>query len=136
MDWSTARQIATDPDPMQRYFISQAFQVGNLIFLSGHVPIDDDGNTVGVGDFDAQFDQTMRNIERVLRCAGSGLERIFKVTIYLTDMAHRENVFALRQRWFEPPYPADTLIAVAALGVPERLIEIEAIALAEGKLIG
>jgi 2-iminobutanoate/2-iminopropanoate deaminase len=130
-----AHQIKTAPDPFEPFFISQGFRVGDLIFLSGQVALDDAGNTVGIGDFDAQADQAMRNVQRALRAAGSDVDRIVKVTIYVTDMQYRPNVFALRQRWFKEPYPADTFVAVAALGRPERLIEIDVTALTKGRLL-
>ena len=61
---------------------------------------------------------------------------MIKVTIYLTDMSHFEKIVALRQQWFSAPYPADTIVEVNALALPELMIEIEAIAvegLAEGR---
>lgn len=128
-----AQRIHLDPDPFDQFYISQGFRIGDLILLSGQVGIGDDGTTVG-GGFDAQADQAMRNIQRALQAAGSDVDKIVKVTIYVTDMQYRENVFALRQRWFKVPYPADTFVQVAALGRPERLIEIDATALVEGQL--
>jgi len=130
-----AQRIVTEPDPFKPFFISQGFRVGDLIMLSGQVALDDNGKTVGVGDFDAQADQAMRNVQRALRAGGSDVDKIVKVTIYVTDMKYRENVFALRQRWFKEPYPADTFVCVAALGRPERLIEIDATALVDGALL-
>jgi len=59
---------------------------------------------------------------------GSSLERIVKVTIFLTDMAHFEKIVELRRRWFTPPYPADTIVEVSSLALPELEIEIEALA--------
>lgn len=65
------------------------------------------------------------------------MDKVIKVTIYLTDMqAHRGRIMELRQKWFTPPYPADTLVGVKELGHPSRLVEIEAIALANGDIIG
>jgi 2-iminobutanoate/2-iminopropanoate deaminase len=129
-----AQRIELEPDPFDSFFISQGFRIGDLILLSGQVGMDDSGNTVN-GGFDLQADQAMSNIQRVLQAAGSDVDKIVKVTIYVTDMQYRENVIALRQRWFKAPYPADTFVAVAALGRPERLIEIDATALVEGNLL-
>ncbi|MEQ8249306.1 MAG: RidA family protein [Alphaproteobacteria bacterium] len=128
-----AQRINLENDPFKQFYISQGFRIGDLILLSGQVGMDDAGNTAS--GFDAQADQAMRNIQRALRAAGSDIDRIVKVTIYVTDMAYRENVFALRQRWFKDPYPADTFVAVAALGRPERLIEIDATALLTGRVL-
>jgi 2-iminobutanoate/2-iminopropanoate deaminase len=85
---------------------------------------------VGVGDFDAQAEQTFRNLARVLEAGGSSLQRVVKVTIFLTDMANFSKIVELRERWFTPPYPADTIVEVRSLYRPEVEIEIEAIAVA------
>ncbi len=127
-----ATPIVLDPDPFRDYHISQGYRVGDLIVLSGQVAMDENGRWDGGRDFDLQADQAMRNVQRALRAAGGGIDKIFKVTIYLTDMKYRTNVIAMRRRWFRQPWPADTLVAVAALGTPERLIEIEVMALADG----
>ena len=65
----------------------------------------------------------------MLGLGGAGLEDIFKVTIYLTDMAHFPKIMELRQRHFTPPYPADTIVEVRSLALPELMIEIEVMAL-------
>ena len=102
--------------------------MGDLVIVSGQAAIDEQGHIVGAGDFDAQAEQTFRNLARVLEAGGSSLERIVKVTIFLTDMAHFEKIVELRRRWFTPPYPADTIVEVSSLALPELEIEIEALA--------
>ena len=121
-------QIRVDPDPYEPYRLSQGFRVGELLFVSGQAAIDPEGQLVGVGDFDAQAEQTFRNLERVLQAGGSSLDRIVKVTIFLTDMANFPKIVELRGRWFSEPYPADTIVEVSSLALPELAIEIEAIA--------
>lgn len=123
-------QIQLDPDPLEPYFLSQGFRVGDLIIVSGQAALDEHGNLVGVGDFDAQAEQTFRNLARVLEAGASGLDQVVKVTIFLTDMGNFPKIVELRQRWFTPPYPADTIVEVRALALPELEIEIEAIAVA------
>ncbi len=130
-----AIQIKTAPDPFEPYRISQGYRVGDLIFLSGQAALDGAGRIVGTGDFLAQAEQTFANIRDLLKTAGSDLSRVVKVTIYLTDMAHFPAIVALRERFFSPPYPADTVVEVRALALPELLIEIDVIALAEGEII-
>jgi reactive intermediate/imine deaminase len=100
------------------------------VIVSGQAALDEQGRIVGPGDFDAQAEQTFRNLARVLEAGGSSLERIVKVTIFLTDMANFPKIVELRRRWFSPPYPADTIVEVASLALPELEIEIEAIATA------
>ena len=121
-------QIRTDPDPYEPYRLSQAMRVGDLLFVSGQAAISPEGELVGIGDFDAQAEQTFSNLERVLEAGGSGLDRIVKVTIFLTDMANFPKIVELRGRWFSPPDPADTIVEVSSLALPGLEIEIEAIA--------
>ena len=123
-------QIRVEPDPYEPYRLSQGMRVGDLLFVSGQAAISPEGELVGVGDFDAQAEQTFRNLERVLEAGGSGLDRVVKVTIFLTDMANFEKIVDLRGRWFTPPYPADTIVEVSALALPGLEIEIEAVAVA------
>ncbi len=128
-------RVATDPDPYQQFLISQAIRVGNLVYLSGQASLDRDGNVVGAGDFGAQAEQTFANLKAVLEAAGSGLDRVVKVTIFLKDMANFPKILDLRKRYFSKPYPADTIVEISALGLPELEIEIEAIGLVGGRLI-
>jgi len=123
-------QIRTDPDPYEPYRLSQAMRVGDLVFVSGQAAISPEGELVGIGDFDAQAEQTFRNLSRVLEAGGSSLDRIVKVTIFLTGMTNFGKVVELRRRWFTPPYPADTIVEVSSLALPGLEIEIEAIAVA------
>ncbi len=131
-----AHRITTDPDPFEAFRIALGYRVGNLVFLSGQAAIDEQGAVVGVDDFDSQAAQTFANIGRVLEAAGSSMEQIVKVTIYLTDMDNFAKILELRERHFTPPYPADTIVEVSALGLPELMIEVEAIALLDGKIVG
>lgn len=121
-------KVSTEPDPFEPFRISQAIRVGDLVYTSGQAAIDLAGNLVGVGDFDAQAQQVFDNLRAVLEAADSGLDRIVKVTIYLTDMANFPKVVQLRERFFSKPYPADTILEVRALAMPELEIEIEAVA--------
>lgn len=122
--------VELNPDPYAPFRLSQGMSVGNLLFVSGQAAIAKDGSIVGAGDFDAQAEQTFRNLQRVLEAGGSSLDRVVKVTIYLTDMSNFPKIVELRGRWFTPPWPADTIVEVSALALPELEIEIEAVALA------
>ena len=129
-------QIRVEPDPYEPYRLSQGMRVGDLLFVSGQAAISPEGELVGIGDFDAQAEQTFANIERTLGAAGSSIDRVFKATIYLTDMRNFPKIVELRKRWGEP-YPADTIVEVRSLALPALEIEIDVIALAgDGRLIG
>ena len=129
------QQVRTEPDPYAPYLLSQAIRAGNLLFVSGQAGYGDDGLIVGNDDFDMQADQAFRNLQRVLVAGCSSLGKVIKVTIFLTSMKHFCKIVELRRKWFSQPYPADTIVEVSALYTPEAMIEIEAIAMAEGESI-
>lgn len=122
--------LTIDPDPLAPYAIAPGWRVGDLLFLSGQAAIDEQGAIVGAGDFEAQLTQTFANIDRVLAAGGSRRDRIVKVTIYLTDMANFPAMVEARKRYFAPPWPADTIVEVKALALPELMVEIDVIATA------
>ncbi|ALD93143.1 YjgF family translation initiation inhibitor [Cupriavidus gilardii CR3] len=126
-------QVRTNPDPYAPFLLSQGIRVGNLVFISGQAAIGDDGNIVGRGDFDKQAEQAFRNLQRALEAAGSSLDRVAKVTIFLKSMDNFGKIVELRRKWFSAPYPADTIVEISSLYSPDALIEIEAIAVAEGE---
>ncbi|ESZ87601.1 MAG: endoribonuclease L-PSP [Blastomonas sp. CACIA14H2] len=125
-----AEVITITPDPLAPYAISPGWKAGSLLFLSGQAAIDQAGQIVGAGDFAAQLEATFANIDRVLAAGGSDRSRIIKVTIYLTDMGNFPAIVEARRRYFTPPWPADTIVEVRALALPELMVEIDVIALA------
>ena len=129
MDDSRAPKKITAPtDWYEPYAISLGVRVGDMVYVSGQAAVDEHGRTVGAGDFDAQARQVFANLANVLANAGSGLEHVVKVTIFVTDMAVIQKVVALRKEYFTEPYPADTIAQVVQLADPDWQIEIEAIA--------
>ena len=132
---NNAYRVKTDPDPYEAFKIALAYRSGNHVYLSGQAAIDQEGNLVGEGDFDAQAVQVFANLKRVLEAGGSAMERIIKVNIYMTDMSYFPKIIELRERYFTKPYPADTIVEVKSLALPELMLEIEAIGLVEGEII-
>jgi enamine deaminase RidA (YjgF/YER057c/UK114 family) len=108
--------------------IGQGHIVGNLVFLSGQASINQEREIVGIGDIDAQITQAMANVERALTAAGSGIDRVFKITIYLTDMAYFDRVLAMRKEYFAAPWPSDTTVGVTSLALEGLLVELDVIA--------
>ncbi len=104
---------------------SQATVVNGIVYVSGQASIDSNGEVVGAGDFQAQARQVFANLKQVLEQAGSSLDRVFKVNIYMTDISHFEHVVECRKRYFSPPYPADTTVEVSSLALPGLMLEIE-----------
>jgi reactive intermediate/imine deaminase len=125
------KQITIDPDPYEPFRLAQGYRVGDFLFISGQAAIDENGELVGVGDFDAQAKQVFANLNRVLHAGGSSFENVIKVTIFLRDMSNFPKIVELRGRYFRAPYPADTIVEVTSLYSPDALLEIEAIAVAD-----
>jgi reactive intermediate/imine deaminase len=124
-------RITTDPDPYEAFRLALGYRVGDMLYISGQAAISPEGEVVGAGDFDLQAEQVFANLERVLKAGGSSLENVVKVTIFLTDMGNFGKIVELRGKYFTPPYPADTIVEVTSLALPELMIEIEAIAVAD-----
>jgi enamine deaminase RidA (YjgF/YER057c/UK114 family) len=119
----------TYPDQQLDNDLCQAVVAGNTIYLRGQVGQDlDTSESVGADDPAAQAEQALSNIDRLLREAGSRLEEICKIVIYLTDTRYREQVYGVTGRWLKGVYPVSTGVVVSALARPEWLVEIDAIA--------
>jgi reactive intermediate/imine deaminase len=114
------------PEPFSHY--TDAVKAGGLLFVSGIVPIDADGNLVGEGDVAEQARQVFRNMELCLKAAGCGFADVVKVSHFLIDVDDRAKINPVRIEFFGDARPASTLVEVSALVVPGALLEIEAIA--------
>lgn len=102
---------------------------GTMVFVRGQIGQDlDTSESVAIGDAAGQAEQAMANIKMLLAEAGSDLEHICKITIYLTDPRYREEVYRTVGRWLKGVFPVSTGIVVSALARPEWLVEIDAIA--------
>ena len=121
------KRVKTTPDIYEPFLLSQGIRMGDTLYISGQAGYGDDGKIVA-GGFRAQGHQAFSNLRRALEAGGSSLDKVAKVTIFLTDMRNFEEVVELRRQYFSAPYPADTIVEINALYTPEALIEIEAIA--------
>ncbi len=94
---------------------SQAVRHGDLVFLSGQIPLDPATMQVVEGGIEAQADRMFRNLQAVCRAAGGDLAGIVKLNLYLVDMADFPTVNEVMKRHFEEPFPARAAVGVAAL---------------------
>lgn len=101
---------------------------GEILHIAGTVSQDANGAVAAEGDVAGQTRQTLKNIRTILESAGGRMEDIVSVIVYVTDMAGLKQIHEVRAEFFEPPYPASTLVQVTALVKPEYLIEISAVA--------
>ena len=120
--------IETPEAPRPAGHYSQAVAHGGLVFVAGQLPLDPaSGALVGAGDIEAQAEQVLRNVEAVLRAAGSDLDRLLSVTVYLTDRAYWAPVNQVYARLLGAHRPARAVVPVPELR-HGCLIEVQAIA--------
>jgi reactive intermediate/imine deaminase len=112
-------------EPISHY--TDAVQAGDLLFVSGCVPVDGNGDLVP-GDIVAQTRQVFANIASVLAAAGASFADVVKVTVFLLDVDDRVAVNGVRREVFGSARPASTLVEVSRLAVPGARIEVEAVA--------
>ncbi len=107
---------------------SPATRAGNLVFVSGQVSADAQGNVVGEGDARAQSVQCFKNVEAALQAAGATFDDVTKITTYVVNVDDYPAYAAERLRIFPENGPASATVVIKELVRPEFLVEIEAIA--------
>ena len=110
---------------------SRAVRVGNVIEVAGTTAISDRGEVIGPDDFYAQTIFVLHKIESALQQAGALLTDVTRTRIYVTDIAHWEDVGRAHGEIFREIRPASTMVEVQALVRPDLLVEIEATAIVE-----
>ena len=113
------------PRPLGPY--SQGIKVGNLIFISGQIPIDPTTGAIAGVDIKTQTEQVIKNIEEILKSAGASLDNVVSVFVFLKDLSMLQDFNEAYEKFFKEKPPARTIVEVSDLpqGV---LIEISAIA--------
>ena len=104
-------------------------QVGELLFVSGQVAQDNDGNVAGLGDCEAQARQVMSRILTIVEGAGASMQDVVKITTFLTDLNNYPAFNKVRSETFPSSPPASSTVIVAGLVRPEFLVEVEAVVL-------
>ena len=118
-------QTSNAPQPLGHY--SQAMVHDGLVFVSGQLPIDPASGTP-VGDtIEEQMDRTLANVAAILEAAGSGMDRVLKVTVYISDISLASRANTVYARLFGTHRPARAVVPTLALP-QDCLIEIEAVA--------
>ena len=107
--------IHSDEAPAAIGPYSQAVRTGNLVFLSGQIPLDPATGELVDGDFEARARRVFGNMKAVAEAAGGSLEDAVKVTIFLTDLGRFAAVNKVMAEFFNEPYPARAAVGVAAL---------------------
>ena len=123
--------ISTDNAPQAIGPYSQAVKTGNLIFISGQIPLDPKTGDIVDGSIEDQANQVLDNIKSICEAAGHGLEDIVKITIFLTDLGNFATVNEVMKNYFKEPYPARATLEISGLPLGVN-VEIEAIVSTNG----
>ena len=103
-------------------------QPKSMIFVSGQVSRDSEGQQVGAGSMLEQTRQCIRNIETCLNAAGGSLSDIVWTTVYTTDIREFRQIVAAREEFFKTNLPTSTMVEVVHLADPGLMVEIQVIA--------
>ena len=105
---------------------SQAVQWGDVVFISGQIPLDPENGQLNNATFEDETNQVLDNLEAICQEAGGTLDHILKLTIYLTDLAKFDVVNSIMASRFSEPFPARATLEISKLP-KEVSIEIDAI---------
>lgn len=109
------KALHTDDAPAAIGTYSQAVQTGQLVFLSGQIPLDPATMTVVAGDFEARARRVFDNLAAVAAAAGGSLDQVVKLTVFLTDLGNFSTVNTVMAEYFSEPFPARAAVGVASL---------------------
>lgn len=115
-----------------RFIFSQGVAAGDLIFVSGQLPLDAQGNLVGKGDIAAQARQVFENMKAVLERAGATMDDVVMITSFFADIGNLSGIHQVRREFFREPFPASTGVEVRRLPFEGILLEVDAIAVRSG----
>lgn len=121
------KSISTKNTPAAIGPYSQAIHMGNLVFVSGQIPINPTTGKFAEGDIKELTRQCLTNISNILKEAGSDLNRIVKTTVFLADMDDFAAMNEVYASFFTEPFPARSAVAVKTLPKGAK-VEIECIA--------
>jgi reactive intermediate/imine deaminase len=111
----TRQSIHTDRAPKAIGPYSQAVRAGNLVFLSGQIPLDPATMELVSGDFEAEVRRAFENLKAVVEASGGTFDQVVKLTLFLTDLAHFPKVNEVMAAFFKPPYPSRSTVGVSQL---------------------
>ena len=127
----TKEIISTKNAPQAIGPYSQAVKAGNLMFISGQIPLDPETGDLASQSIEDQAKQVLENVKSICEAAGCSLDDIVKISIFLTDLSNFAVVNDVMKEYFSEPYPARATVEVSGLPLGVN-VEIEAIVLING----
>lgn len=109
------KPISTDQAPAAIGTYSQAIRHGDVVYLSGQIPLDPASMQLVDGNIEAQIRQVFENLSAVCQASGGSLDDILKLNVFLVDMANFPQVNTIMAEFFSEPFPARAAIGVASL---------------------
>jgi 2-iminobutanoate/2-iminopropanoate deaminase len=122
------RVIASEVDEVEPGLWSNGLRAGDFLFIAGQVAREFKGKRIVGETAYEQAHHTFSRIKHIVEAAGGSMDQIVKLVIYVTDMKENVEVWKARREFFTGDFPTSTLVQVAALGLPEIKVEIEAVA--------
>lgn len=111
----TRQIIETSDAPAAIGTYSQAVRCGDIVYLSGQIPLDPETMELVTGDIESQIHRVFKNLQAVARASGGQLDDILKLNVYLTDLGNFAAVNSIMAEYFSVPYPARAAVGIAAL---------------------
>jgi len=124
---SSRKIVSTSLAPQAIGPYSQAVDLGDLVFVSGQIPVDPATQNVVQGPIELQTERVLKNLQGVLATAGLSLDHVVRTTVFLTDLANFPRMNEVYARFFSKDFPARSTVQVS--GLPKGVaVEIDAIA--------
>lgn len=123
----TTKKVLTDQAPAPIGPYSQAIIAGGLVYTAGQIPLDPATKNLVEGDIRVQTEQALKNVEAILKAAGTSMKSVIKTTVFLKDMGEFAQMNEVYARFFSDSAPARSTVEVARLPKDVK-VEIEAIA--------
>lgn len=123
----TTKKVLTDQAPAPIGPYSQAIIAGGLVYTAGQIPLDPATKNLVEGDIRVQTEQALKNVEAILKAAGTSMKSVVKTTVFLKDMGEFAQMNEVYARFFSDSAPARSTVEVARLPKDVK-VEIEAIA--------
>lgn len=107
--------IQTPDAPSAIGTYSQAVRHGDLVFVSGQIPLDPDTMELIEGSFEDRANQVFKNLQAVVEASGGTMDQVLKVNVFLTDLSNFATVNSVMASFFAEPFPARAAVGVASL---------------------
>ena len=120
------KQVNTSSAPAAIGPYSQGVIAGNLLFISGQIPLNPEDGSLASNSLESQANQVFQNLRAIIQEAGTSFEHVLKLTIYLTDLESFAAVNKVMENYFKEPYPARATVEVSRLPKDVQ-VEIDAI---------